>query len=114
MPDLDQIFAKPGVPAFAGPQCWSAIVVALKGDGAYVVLPGFDRQLRWGPCLPADADVGVGDAVAVTQAEDGSLWLVGVGGGDGSGGGNGGNIDGGFPDSVYGGVPLIDGNGVTR
>lgn len=84
MPDLDQIFAKPGVPAFAGPQCWSGLVVAIKADGPYVVLPGFDRQLRWGPCLPTTAGVKIGDAVAVTQAEDGSLWLVGAGGsGDG-------------------------------
>jgi hypothetical protein len=84
MPELDQIFSKAGVPAFDGPQCWSALVVAIKADGPYVVLPGFDRQLRWGPCLPTDAGVKIGDAVAVTQAEDGSLWLVGAGGsGDG-------------------------------
>ena len=112
MPALDQLFSKAGVPAFAGPQCWSAIVAAIKADGPYVVLPGFDRQLRWGPCLPADAGVAIGDTVAITQAEDGSLWLVG-GGGSGGGDGGGGNIDGGFPDSVYGGVSDTDGGVVS-
>ena len=29
-----------------------------------------------------------------------------------TGGGTSGNVDGGFPDSVYGGLPVIDGNGV--
>jgi hypothetical protein len=108
MPYLDQLFAPEGIPAWQGAQCYEAIVVAT--DPAYVVLPTFDRNLRWGPCEPADAAVKVGDAVSVSQSEQGVLWLLGLGGG---GGGAGGNIDGGFPDSVFGGVPNTDGGTVS-
>ena len=111
MPALDQLFARADAPAFAGAQCWEAIVVATGSDGPTVVLPGYDRQLRWGPCMPADAAVGVGERVSVAMSEEGVPWLLGAGGGGGSGG-SGGNIDGGFPDSIYGGVPITDGGGV--
>lgn len=112
MPYLDLLFEKKGLPALGGPQCYEAHVVATSSQGCYVVLPSFDRFLRWGPCSPADATVAVGDDVSVSLSEDGRPWLVGAsgGGGDGSGGGN---IDGGEPDSVYGGTPIIDGDGVT-
>jgi hypothetical protein len=39
------------------------------------------------------------------------LWDGMIPGGAGGDGGSG-NIDGGFPDSVYGGIPLIDGGGI--
>jgi hypothetical protein len=82
--DLDQLFAKRGVPAFAGAQCWEAQVVAVNTNGIFVVLPNYDRQLRWGPCEPANATVSVGDHLSAMMSEDGTLWLTGA---QGSGGG---------------------------
>ena len=84
MPQLDQLFARPGTPAFAGPQCWEGTVVKVDGSGTYVVLETFDGKLRWGPCQPAGAAVTVGDRVSVAMSQDGVLWLLG-GGGGGSG-----------------------------
>ena len=84
MPQLDQLFARPGAPAFAGPQCWEGTVVRVDGAGAYVVLESFDRRLRWGPCQPPGAAVSVGDRVSVAMSQDGVLWLLG-----GAGGGSG-------------------------
>jgi Collagen triple helix repeat (20 copies) len=85
MPQLDQLFAKPGTPAFAGPQCWEGTVVRVDGAGAYVVLETFDGRLRWGPCQPPGASVSVGDRVSVAMSQDGVLWLLGgAGGGSGA------------------------------
>lgn len=87
MPHLDQLFARPGTPAFAGPQCWEGTVVNVDGAGAYVVLETFDGKLRWGPCQPPGAAVSVGDRVSVAMSQDGVLWLLG-----GAGGGSGGDV----------------------
>jgi hypothetical protein len=74
---------------------------------SYDIAPG-----HWssrGTNLPAPGDVcllefdDVGDTW-ITEWEGVSLFPAG-GGGDG-------NVDGGFPDSVYGGTSLIDGNGI--
>ena len=81
MPQLDQLFAKPGVPAFSGPQCWEGTVVHLDGSGTYIVIETFDGRLRWGPCQPPGAAVTVGDRVSVAMSQDGVLWLLGGAGG---------------------------------
>lgn len=81
MPYLDQLFEKKGLPALGGPQCYEGRVVATSPQGAYVVLPNFDRFLRWGPCQPPDAGVALGDEVSITLSEDGVPWLIGVKGG---------------------------------
>lgn len=87
MPALDQLFAGKARPAFGGAQCWQAQIVAVNGNGIFVVIPSYDRQLRWGPCEPATAAVTVGDRLSVTMDEVGQLWLIGAGatGGDGDG-----------------------------
>lgn len=113
MPYVDELFATKGAAAFHGSQVWEATVVALKADGAYVVLPRYSPTLQWGPLMPHSLKVSVGDRVAVGLSDAGQAWAVGAVGGSGGGEG-GGNIDGGFPDSEYGGTPLVDGNGVTR
>lgn len=113
MPYLDQLFAPAQAPAFQAAQCWEGTVVST--DPTYVVMESFSRTQRWGPCQPAGAAVAVGDRVSVAMSQQGVLWLLGgAGGGTGGDSGGGGNVDGGFPDSVYGGLPLVDGNGVTR
>lgn len=112
MPTLDQLFQKRGTPTFGAAQCFDALVVSKSAQGIFVVLPSYDRHLKWGPCQPASATVSVGDRVSVVISETGTVWLVG-GGGGGSGSGGDPNIDGGAPDSVYGGdLPVIDGGGV--
>ena len=115
MPYLDELFGAKGAAPFHGSQVWEAQVVAVKSDGAYVILPRYSASLRWGPLMPASLGVKVGDRIAVALSDAGVCWAVGAGDGGGGGGGDGGgNIDGGFPDSIYGGTPLVDGNGVTR
>lgn len=84
-PQLDQVFAKRDpVPAFGAAACFSAIVVATGAAGPFVVMPGFDRHQRWGPCQPAAAAVAPGDVVAVSFDEAGQPWLIGPGGGGGA------------------------------
>jgi hypothetical protein len=108
MPDLDQLLAPPPRPtALGNSQAWEATVARLEARGAYVVIPKYDRRQRWGPCLPAGANVKVGDEVAVAFSNRGRPWLVGVAGAEDP------NIDGGVPSSVYGGnLPNIDGGPV--
>lgn len=81
MPLLDQVFERStrddGPPAFSTPACISALVVATTAAGAFVICPNYDMHLRWGPCLPANANVNVGDAVSIAFDEDGQPWLVG-------------------------------------
>ena len=84
MPTLDQLFARPGVKAFAESQCYEATVQATGAKGVYVVLPGYDGHLRWGPCLPYGAAVTVGQRVSVVFSEDGTPWLVGISAGGGA------------------------------
>ena len=109
---LPDLFARRGPEPFRGAQCWEAQVVSVTGKGVYVTLPRYDRTLRWGPLMPSDFTAKVGDKLAVTLSDAGLPWAVSGKGGDG-GGDTDGNVDGGEPDSVYGGTPLIDGNGVT-
>ena len=85
MPHLDQLFAPRGLQAFGDAQCYDATVVAVTPQGAYVVLPSFDRELRWGPCQPPDSGVAVGDKVAVIFSGGGVPWLLGLRGGEGGG-----------------------------
>ena len=113
MPLIDQLFEAKGAAAFTGAQVWEAVVSALKGDGIYVVLPRYSNTLQWGPLMPAALEAHVGDRLAVALSDTGQAWAVGATGGSGGGEG-GGNVDGGFPDSVYGGTSPIDGNGVNR
>lgn len=65
----------------------------------------------WGP-VQHTGSAKVNDLVCVAVSQEGALYVVYPAGG--SGGDSSGNIDGGEPDSVYGGLPLIDGNGVNR
>ena len=111
MPTLDQEIRRAGDRrAYGGAQAFEAKVVRTTADGPYVTIDGYDRRLRWGPCRPAGAGVAVGDAVAVAISDRGIPWLLGGGGGGDSGGGN---VDGGEPDSVYGGTTPIDGGEVS-
>ena len=80
--DLDQILTPPPVASALGnSQCFEARVTRLTPRGAMVVIPGFSNGLRWGPCLPADAAVQVGDKVTVQMSNRGRPWLTGGGGG---------------------------------
>lgn len=114
MPYLDELFQRQGVQPFGNSQCWEGTVARTGDDGIFITVPGFDPGLLWGPCSPASATAKVGDHVAVALSDDGTPWLLSVGGGGGDSDGGDGNVDGGFPDSVYGGLPLIDGNGINR
>jgi hypothetical protein len=80
MPALDELFAtKAAAPnAFGQPQCFDAVVVLTSSQGPFVVIPNYDRALRWGPCLPADAAVAIGDDVSVALSENGQPWLIGT------------------------------------
>src|SRR5262249_43362528 len=84
MPQLDQLIPPTGLQPFGDAQCYDATVVAVTPQGAYVVLPGYDRELRWGPCQPPDSGVVVGDKVAVSFTAAGVPYLIGMkGGGEG-------------------------------
>jgi len=84
VPALDQIFAEKGLDSFGNAQCFDAKVVTVTAQGAYVVLTGYDRELKWGPCQPPDAGVKVGDKVAVVFTGAGEPYLIGVAGGGGA------------------------------
>lgn len=84
MPRLDELVAPAGGKPFAGAQCWAAEVIQAAASGAYVVVPSYDRNLRWGPCHPSTAAVAVGDRVAIAISEQGEPWLLGGGGGGGT------------------------------
>ena len=86
-------------------------------DTLYVVTPDLSLALayevpsaQWAHAsnLPA-----VGTECVLVFDEQGDAWvpiwagMIPGGSGDGSG-----NIDGGEPDSIYGGLPRIDGNGI--
>lgn len=81
MPRLDELVAPAGGQPFNGSQCWAAEVIQVTDHGAYVVVPSYDRQLRWGPCHPPTAGVSQGDRVAIAISEQGEPWLLGGGGG---------------------------------
>ena len=81
MPDLDQVLGASAITAAGNAQCYEARVTRLTPRGAMVVIPGYSRELRWGPCLPADAAVQVGDKVIVQMSNRGRPWLTGGGGG---------------------------------
>lgn len=84
MPDLDQVLRPPPGPSAAGnAQCYEARVTRVTPRGAYVVIDGYARGLRWGPCLPADAEVEIGDRVTVQMSNRGRPWLA-LGGGGGA------------------------------
>ena len=111
MPTLDQLFKPTGPESLPGAQCWEAQVVAVTSKGVYVVLPKYDRRLKWGPVMPVSLSAKVGDRLSVALSDAGIPWALGAGGGGGDSGG--GNIDGGEPDSVYGGTTPIDGGEVS-
>lgn len=81
-------------------------------DELFVTIETFDGHRQWwGPCrYPGGAHLQRGDDVLIVFDERGEEWVAG----GFSGGGSGGNVDGGFPDSTYGGTPRIDGNGIER
>ena len=75
--DLDQILTPADVPSPLGnSQGWEGRVTRLTPRGPMVVVDGYDRQLRWGPCLPADVNVEVGQRVLVTLTNRGRPWLT--------------------------------------
>ena len=70
MPDLDRLFApsRPNTPpAFGASQAWEARVSRINQRGLFVVIPGYDRNLEWGPCLPPGASANVGETVTVAM-----------------------------------------------
>jgi microcystin-dependent protein len=86
VPDLDRLFApsRPNTPpAFAGSQAWEARVTKVTRSGVFVVIPGYDRTLEWGPCLPPGSSANVGETVTVAMTNRGRPWLLGAGGGGG-------------------------------
>jgi microcystin-dependent protein len=75
--DLDQILTPPAVSTPLGnSQGWEARVTRLTERGPMVVVEGFSRELRWGPCAPADVNVEVGQRVLVTLTNRGRPWLT--------------------------------------
>jgi hypothetical protein len=74
--DLDQLLTPPDVASALGnSQGWEARVTRLTPRGPMVVVDGFNRQLRWGPCAPADVNVEVGQRVLVTLTNRGRPWI---------------------------------------
>jgi hypothetical protein len=78
MPQLDLLIPPRGMEAFGNAQCYDAEVVAVTAQGAYVILPHYSSELRWGPCEPPDAGVKVGDKVAVVISGSGVPYLLGA------------------------------------
>lgn len=77
MADLDQLLGPPSTPsAFGQAQGWEARVTRLTPRGPYVVVEGFARGLRWGPCLPVEIDVEVGERVLILMTNRGRPWIV--------------------------------------
>jgi microcystin-dependent protein len=88
MPDLDRLFAPSRSntpPAFGGSQAWEARVTKVTRSGVFVVIPGYDRTLEWGPCLPPGSSANVGETVTVAMTNRGRPWLLGAGNGNGNG-----------------------------
>lgn len=157
MPDISTLFkvSGPSVPdAFGGAQVFEAEVRKVNGKGVHVLIPGFNREQLWGPCLPETATGVRGQRVVVALSDRGRPWLLGgTSTGDGGAGPPGppgatgpagptgpegpagpqgltgpagpqgatgpagpqgepgpvfANVDGGYSDSVYGGLPVID------
>lgn len=108
MPSLADIVTPAGAKVLGSAQCWAAEVIQVTAAGAYVVVPSYDRNLRWGPCHPASAGVKVGDKVALAISEQGEPWLLGGGGGGGGDTSGAGNIDGGRTGAEYDGAPILD------
>ena len=88
MTDLDLLFRdrKPGSGGNEPSPVWEARVARVTDEGAYVIVPNYDRKAQWGPCLPTDASVEVDQQVAVAFSDNGAVWFVGGGGGGGGGG----------------------------
>jgi microcystin-dependent protein len=57
----------------------------------FVVVPGYDRTLEWGPCLPPGVSANVGETVTVMMTNRGRPWIQN-GNGNGDGGGRGGDV----------------------
>ena len=119
MPDLDQLFKPAGQRAFDGQaQSWDATVVEVTGKGVMVVLPSYDAFLRWGPCLPVESGLNVGDDCAVLMTETGQPWVLrGPPSPDGgiptpSGDLDGGQSHSGFYPISQGWGRLVDGGGI--
>ena len=79
MPDLDLLFQ----PAATGPagfavQCYEAVVSRVTDDGVRVIIPAYDRNLEWGPCLPdrPHSQAKVGQRVAVLMSNSRRPWLI--------------------------------------
>jgi hypothetical protein len=85
------------------------------GGELYVTVGAFDgdRQV-WGPCrwVPSNGIPAAGDeCLLVLTEEDGTPWVMTTAAAA-SGGGEGGNVDGGFPDSIYTPLSPVDGGGI--
>jgi hypothetical protein len=80
-------------------------------DALYVVVDAFDGGAQqWGPCrwVPADTIPHAGDECMLVLAEDDRApWVL-----THAGSGSSDHLDGGAPDSIYGGTDMIDGGGI--
>lgn len=79
MPYIDELFKGRVPEAWGNAQCWEAEVVAVTATGTFVVLPRWDRKLRWGPIQPSHLSVSVGDKISVALSDAGIPWAIGGG-----------------------------------
>ena len=111
--ELRDVFTEqtPGVPV----TCVHATIAntpTTLDDDLYVLVDAFDGGAQqWGPCrwVPANATPAAGDECMLVLAEDDSApWVLTHAptptGSD--------HLDGGYPDSIYGGTGIYDGGGV--
>ena len=81
MPTLDQLFRPTDrgsqAQSLGNAQCYEAEVVAITDKGTFVILPGYDRTLKWGPVMPEHVSVSVGDRISVTLSDKGIPWAIG-------------------------------------
>ena len=97
-PELSQLFTAAGRGVVQGSGVWDAEVTRTTDDGAFVVVPMYDRSIVWGPCMPQETKPAAGTRVAVVLADSGELWIVGAAETvTGNGGGNGGSGEPGPP-----------------
>jgi hypothetical protein len=109
MPELAKLFMKQS-PGLAVDQQIVDGKICERSDGMYVKVD--DSQALWGPVV-GGTGLDEDSQVCVAVAQDGTIYVIYPGSGAGQGDCCQ-NIDGGKPDTVYGGMCNVDGNGVVR